>query len=104
MDDSSIAEFSTSALAAGSSAQAATNAFVCLTESNAGGVGTDDRVKISVLGVIASTGEVLYDEFIDSHLRTELEVSNDPDGRVYREVPTESGMKSTDATSSSRAH
>ncbi|KAJ9120824.1 hypothetical protein QFC22_002758 [Naganishia vaughanmartiniae] len=73
VDDSSIAEFSTSALTAGSSAQAATNAFVCLTESSAGGVGTDDRVKMSILGVIASTGEVLYDEFIDSHLRTELE-------------------------------
>ncbi|KAJ9105305.1 hypothetical protein QFC21_001673 [Naganishia friedmannii] len=73
VDDSSIAEFSTSVLTAGSSAQAATNAFVCLTESNAGGVGTDDRVKISILGVIASTGEVLYDEFVDWHLRTELE-------------------------------
>jgi DNA mismatch repair protein MSH3 len=92
VDDSSIAEFSTSALTAGSSAQAATNAFVCLTESNAGGIGTDDRVKISILGVIASTGEVLYDEFIDSHLRTELEVSDNMDGSVLQRGLTTNGM------------
>lgn len=74
VDDSSIVDFSNSAVSAGPSAQAATNAFFCLTESSAGGIGTDDRVSISILAVIASTGEVIYDDFVDTHLRTELEV------------------------------
>lgn len=67
-------DFTSAAASAGTSAQAATNAFLCLTESSAGGIGTDDRVKISILAVIASTGEVVYDDFVDTHLRTELEV------------------------------
>ncbi|KAJ9099014.1 hypothetical protein QFC20_005771 [Naganishia adeliensis] len=73
VDDSSLLDVNGTVATAGATAQAATNAFVCLTESSAGGMGTDDRVNISILAVIASTGEVVYDDFIDSHLRTELE-------------------------------
>jgi hypothetical protein len=51
-----------------------TNAFVCITESNAGGNGTDDQVRISMLGVVIGTGDVTYDDFKDTHLRNELEV------------------------------
>lgn len=50
-----------------------TNAFVCLNETLQGGMGPDDRVKISLLAVYPQTGEVLYDEFDDGYLRTELE-------------------------------
>lgn len=74
VDDSSLLDANGAVATAGATAQAATNAFVCLTESSAGGIGTDDRVNMSILAVIASTGEVVYDDFIDSHLRTELEV------------------------------
>jgi DNA mismatch repair protein MSH3 len=51
-----------------------TNAFVCITESNAGGNGTDDQVRISMLGIVIGTGDVTYDDFKDTHLRNELEV------------------------------
>lgn len=47
-------------------------------------MGTDDRVNISILAVIASTGEVVYDDFIDSHLRTELEVRNHLDAIAWQ--------------------
>lgn len=51
-----------------------TNAFVCINEQLGGGNGSDDKVKISMIGVYCGTGEVMYDEFSDSHLRNELEV------------------------------
>jgi len=51
-----------------------TNAFVCISEINAGGNGTDDQVRISLLGIVIGTGDVTFDEFKDSHLRNELEV------------------------------
>ena len=53
-----------------------TNAFICMNERNAGGNGVDDHVWISLIAVVIGTGDVLYDEFKDTHLRNELEVSS----------------------------
>ena len=101
VDDSSLLDFTSNAVSAGPSAQAATNAFLCLTESSAGGIGTDDRVHISLLAVIASTGEVVYDDFVDSHLRTELEVRRSQKGPENR---TGLPIHGTDSTCTSRAY
>jgi len=52
-----------------------TNAFICINERNAGGNGVDDHVWISLIAVVIGTGDVVYDDFKDTHLRNELEVS-----------------------------
>jgi hypothetical protein len=53
-----------------------TNAFICINERNAGGNGVDDHVWISLIAVVIGTGDVVYDDFKDTHLRNELEVSS----------------------------
>ncbi|WVR03855.1 hypothetical protein IAU60_000852 [Kwoniella sp. DSM 27419] len=50
-----------------------TNALVALVEQGMGGMAHDERVRIAVVSVIPSTGEVVWDEFDDSHVRSELE-------------------------------
>lgn len=51
----------------------ASNAFVCLNEDLRGGLGADDKVRITLVAVYVQTGEVIYDEFDDGFLRNELE-------------------------------
>lgn len=48
-------------------------ALLCLAESLMGGMGPDDRVGFGLVSVIPSTGEVVYDQFSDVAMRTELE-------------------------------
>lgn len=50
-------------------------ALLCLSESLMGGMGADERVSIGLVSVSPATGEVVYDEFVDGAMRTELEVS-----------------------------
>jgi len=54
------------------------NAFVapliCLSEELRGGMGADERVLLGMISVTPSTGDIVYDEFLDSHMRSELEV------------------------------
>ncbi|KAH9857640.1 muts domain V-domain-containing protein [Lenzites betulinus] len=47
--------------------------LMCLLEEPRGGMGADERVNIAVIVVSPSTGEVVWDEFEDNHMRTELE-------------------------------
>jgi len=49
-------------------------ALVSLSESLMGGMGADERVRLGLVSVSPATGEVVYDEFIDTAMRTELEV------------------------------
>lgn len=56
---------------------------MCLTESLLGGAGTDEKVTISVIAVTPSTGDVVWDEFEDGFLRTELEVCDCPSFVLY---------------------
>ncbi|KLO18801.1 hypothetical protein SCHPADRAFT_819209 [Schizopora paradoxa] len=42
-------------------------------ETPLGGMGVDERVSIALVGVTPSTGDVIWDEFDDSYLRSELE-------------------------------
>ncbi|TCD65621.1 Mismatch repair protein msh3 [Steccherinum ochraceum] len=47
--------------------------LMCLVEELRGGMGPDERVSISMIAVSAGTGDVVWDQFEDNHMRTELE-------------------------------
>ncbi|KAJ3538219.1 hypothetical protein NM688_g6551 [Phlebia brevispora] len=47
--------------------------LVCVIEQAAGGQGINERVLISMISISASTGDVVWDQFEDNHMRTELE-------------------------------
>ncbi|THH08198.1 hypothetical protein EW145_g2862 [Phellinidium pouzarii] len=47
--------------------------FVCITEGLLGGMGADERVSISLVAITPSTGDVIWDEFEDGFMRSELE-------------------------------
>ncbi|KAI9843186.1 MAG: Mismatch repair protein msh3 [Sclerophora amabilis] len=51
----------------------ATGYLLCLTESNAKGWGTDEKVQVGVVAVQPATGDVIYDDFEDGFMRSELE-------------------------------
>ncbi|GFZ42602.1 MutS protein homolog 3 [Saitozyma sp. JCM 24511] len=50
-----------------------TNALVAIVEMGMGGMAFDDRVRIGLVSVVPGTGDVVWDEFDDSQVRTELE-------------------------------
>ncbi|CCM03684.1 uncharacterized protein FIBRA_05828 [Fibroporia radiculosa] len=47
--------------------------LMCLVEELKGGMGADERVQIGMIVICPSTGDVVWDEFEDNHMRTELE-------------------------------
>ncbi|KAI0792873.1 muts domain V-domain-containing protein [Abortiporus biennis] len=47
--------------------------MMCLVEELRGGMGVDERVRLSMIAISPSTGDVVWDEFEDNHMRTELE-------------------------------
>lgn len=51
----------------------ATGHLLCLTEMNAGGSGTDEKVRLGIVAVQPTTGDVIYDDFYDGFMRSELE-------------------------------
>jgi len=51
----------------------ATGYLLCLTERSAGGMGTDEKVNVGIIAVQPSTGDVIYDEFEDGFMRSEIE-------------------------------
>ncbi|WVQ64881.1 uncharacterized protein L199_003050 [Kwoniella botswanensis] len=55
------------------SAPPPTNALVAIVEQGMGGMSYDERVKIAIVSVVPGTGEVVWDEFDDSQVRSELE-------------------------------
>lgn len=56
-----------------SSSVPATGYLLCITESNAKGWGTDEKVNAGILAVQPATGDVIYDDFEDGFMRTEIE-------------------------------
>ena len=48
--------------------------FMCIAEGMLGGMGVDERVSISLVAVTPSTGDVVWDEFEDGFMRSELAV------------------------------
>ena len=55
------------------SSSPATGFLLCLTEVNAKGYGNDEKVHVGVVGVQPATGEVIYDDFEDAFMRSEIE-------------------------------
>ncbi|WWC87833.1 uncharacterized protein L201_002726 [Kwoniella dendrophila CBS 6074] len=55
------------------SAPPPTNALVAVVEQGLGGMVYDERVRIALVSVVPGTGEVVWDEFDDSQVRSELE-------------------------------
>lgn len=51
----------------------ATGYLLCITERNAKGWGTDEKVHIGMVAVQPATGDVIYDDFEDGFMRSEIE-------------------------------
>lgn len=51
----------------------ATGHLLCITESNAMGWGTDEKVHVGIVAVQPATGDVIYDDFEDGFMRSEIE-------------------------------
>ncbi|KAL8694171.1 MAG: hypothetical protein Q9218_001114 [Villophora microphyllina] len=51
----------------------ATGYLVCITESNATGRVTDEKVRVGIIAVQPATGDVIYDDFEDGFMRSEIE-------------------------------
>ncbi|KAK6344071.1 Mismatch repair protein msh3 [Orbilia brochopaga] len=58
---------------AGSGGASSTGYLLCITEKLGGGTGADEKVKVGILAVQPSTGDIIYDEFDDGFMRTEIE-------------------------------
>jgi len=58
---------------AGSGGASNTGFLLCITEKLGGGSGTDEKVHVGLVAVQPSTGEVIYDEFDDGFMRSEIE-------------------------------
>lgn len=56
-----------------SSGTPATGYLVCMTENNAKGWGTDEKVHLGIVAVQPATGDIIYDDFEDSFMRSEIE-------------------------------
>ena len=51
----------------------ATSYLLCITETKAKGWGTDEKVHVGIVAVQPATGDVLYDDFEDGFMRSEVE-------------------------------
>jgi len=51
----------------------ATGYLVCITENNAKGWGTDEKVHVGIVAVQPATGDVIHDDFEDGFMRSEIE-------------------------------
>ena len=51
----------------------ATGYLVCISESNAKGWGTDEKVQVGIVAVQPATGDVIHDNFEDGFMRSEIE-------------------------------
>ena len=50
-----------------------TGYLLCLTESNARGYGNDEKVHVGIVAVQPATGSIIYDDFEDGFMRSEIE-------------------------------
>ena len=51
----------------------ATGYLLCLTETNARGWGNDEKVHVGLVAVQPATGSIIFDDFEDGFMRTEIE-------------------------------
>ncbi|KAL4893317.1 DNA mismatch repair protein msh3 [Aspergillus ambiguus] len=52
---------------------AATGYMLCITETNAKGWGNDEKVHVGIVAVQPATGDIVYDDFEDGFMRSEIE-------------------------------
>ena len=57
----------------GSSGAPATGYLLCITENRSKGWGTDEKVHVGLVAVQPATGDVIYDDFEDGFMRSEIE-------------------------------
>ncbi|KAJ4300980.1 Mismatch repair protein msh3 [Kalmusia sp. IMI 367209] len=50
-----------------------TGYLLCITETNAKGWGTDEKVHVGLVAVQPATGDIIYDDFEDGFMRSEIE-------------------------------
>lgn len=62
-----------SPLAAPANVAPASGYLLCLTETNARGWGNDEKVHLGIIAVQPTTGSIIYDDFEDGFMRSELE-------------------------------
>ncbi|RUS13125.1 hypothetical protein BC938DRAFT_478098 [Jimgerdemannia flammicorona] len=58
---------------AGAAVSGTSNYLMCVVEEKRGGSGPDERVRIGIVAVQPSTGDIVYDSFDDGYMRSELE-------------------------------
>ncbi|KAI4865159.1 muts domain V-domain-containing protein [Hypoxylon rubiginosum] len=58
---------------AGGSGAPAAGYLLCITETNAKGWGTDEKVDVGIIAVQPATGDIIYDSFEDGFMRSEIE-------------------------------
>ncbi|KAF2759232.1 DNA mismatch repair protein MSH3 [Pseudovirgaria hyperparasitica] len=51
----------------------ATGYLLCMTETNAKGWGDDEKVHVGIVAVQPATGDIIYDDFEDGFMRSEIE-------------------------------
>ncbi|KAG0138454.1 muts domain V-domain-containing protein [Tuber indicum] len=61
------------AAGAGSGGAAGTGFMLCIAEKPGGGTGTDEKAHVGIVAVQPATGDVIYDEFDDGFMRSEIE-------------------------------
>lgn len=47
--------------------------LLCITETKAKGAGTDEKVEVGIIAVQPATGDIIYDNFEDGFMRSEIE-------------------------------
>ncbi|KAF2441335.1 DNA mismatch repair protein MSH3 [Karstenula rhodostoma CBS 690.94] len=57
----------------GTGAGQSTGYLLCITETNAKGWGNDEKIHIGLVAVQPATGDIVYDDFEDGFMRSELE-------------------------------
>ncbi|KAI0896805.1 muts domain V-domain-containing protein [Annulohypoxylon nitens] len=57
----------------GSSGAPAGGYLLCLTETKAKGWGTNEKVDVGIIAVQPATGDIIYDNFVDGFMRSEIE-------------------------------
>ncbi|RXK40429.1 DNA mismatch repair protein MSH3 [Tremella mesenterica] len=78
------------------SAPPPTNALVAIVEQGLGGLTADERVRIGLVSVVPGTGDVVWDEFDDSPVRSELETRLDHLSPAELIIPARDLSKATE--------
>ncbi|KAH0558905.1 Mismatch repair protein msh3 [Trichoglossum hirsutum] len=77
----------------------ATGYLLCITETDAGGAGAGERVHVGIVAVQPATGDIIYDDFEDGFMRSEIETR-----LLHNKIRVERVEKSKTMTAQSYGH